>query len=513
MTAAGSQAEKGLSTVTKKYGGIILLRPDRLTLTICDDHQHILTQVQSGALRVGDDQVANYLENMEAITTNLVGFQRVLKEYAVEPDRVALYGDLADLDPVSAQYVGDQVAVRVGLKLRWLNKNQLLAQTLSLVWPRFKHALGDQQLTGYVLSVGLESSTLAAYKNGEFVTSWDIDLGKARINHLAENLRQTTATPSDIITDFISSKLEYLVSELSGQAAPVLLVQGVETLAQRYIQEGQHFAPVDQTSFKNRYRRILTASDQYIIHQYAVDEQSVNWVLPSYLVVRQTMRLLRARRLYVTDLVQPSGLLAASADRTPVDHLVTLAADQLAARYGSDADHKEFVTAVSSQLFDALAPIHRLGDHYRLLLKLACKVDDIGNFINPQGHYRHSAYIIEANPLIGISDEDNQIIAEVSRYHSSEAPEINQHHYRELSADLRLPVAQLAAILRVADSLDDSRQQKITAISLKLKDDRLLIKAKAKDDLVLEKWAFLRKNKLFTQVYGLKPVLVVKGGK
>ena len=220
MTAAGSQAEKGLSTVTKKYGGIILLRPDRLTLTICDDHQHILTQVQSGALRVGDDQVANYLENMEAITTNLVGFQRVLKEYAVEPDRVALYGDLADLDPVSAQYVGDQVAVRVGLKLRWLNKNQLLAQTLSLVWPRFKHALGDQQLTGYVLSVGLESSTLAAYKNGEFVTSWDIDLGKARINHLAENLRQTTATPSDIITDFISSKLEYLVSELSGQAAP-----------------------------------------------------------------------------------------------------------------------------------------------------------------------------------------------------------------------------------------------------------------------------------------------------
>ena len=205
--------------------------------------------------------------------------------------------------------------------------------------------------------------------------------------------------------------------------------------------------------------------------------------------------------------------MAASADRTPVDRLVTLAADQLAARYGSDAAHKEFVTAVAGQLFDALAPLHRLDGHYRLLLELACKVDDIGNFINPQGHYRHSAYIIEANPLIGISDEDNQIIAEVSRYHSSEAPEINQHHYRELSADLRLPVAQLAAILRVADSLDDSRQQKITAISLKLKDDRLLIKAKAKDDLVLEKWAFLRKNKLFTQVYGLKPVLVVKGGK
>ena len=185
----------------------------------------------------------------------------------------------------------------------------------------------------------------------------------------------------------------------------------------------------------------------------------------------------------------------------------------MAVRYGIDVYHKDFVTKVAMQLFDALAPIHRLDRHYRMLLELACKIDDIGNFINPQGHYRHSAYILEANPLIGISDEDNHIIAEVARYHSSEAPEIDQHHYRELSDQLRLPIAQLAAILRVADSLDDSRQQKITEIGLKLKDDRLLIKAKATDDLVLEKWAFLRKNQLFTQVYGLQPELIVKGAK
>ena len=108
---------------------------------------------------------------------------------------------------------------------------------------------------------------------------------------------------------------------------------------------------------------------------------------------------------------------------------------------------------------------------------------------------------------------DNLIIAEVSRYHSSEAPEIDQHHFKELRSRLRLPIAQLAAILRVADSLDDSRQQKISEISLKLRGDRLLIKAKAKDDLVLEKWAFLRKNKLFTQVYGLQPELIAKGAK
>lgn len=496
-----------------QYIGLILLRPDYLTLTIQDAAGKVITEAQSGALRVGEERVANYLENMTAITDNLEGFKRLLKEYAVHSRDVHFFADLDDLDQVSAQYVADQIEVRTGLQLQWLNKNQLLASTLAQTWTRFERELGADHLTGYVLSVGLSTSSLTYFQDGQFVTFWDIDLGKARISQLAENLRQTTATPSDIITDFITSKLEYLVPELRDQAAPVLLIQGVQTLAQRYLHDGEVIAQVNQASFKNRFKRLLSSSDQYIIHQYDVDEQSVNWVLPSYLVVRQTMRLLRAKELYVTNLAQPDGLLVNGANDESVYQLTRAAADNMATRYGIDVYHKDFVTRVATQLFDALADIHRLDNHYRLLLELACKVDDIGNFINPQGHYRHSAYILAANPLIGLSDEDNDIIAEVSRYHSSEAPEIYQHHYQTMDDDLRLPVAQLAAILRVADSLDDSRQQKIQEIKLKLKGDRLLIKAKAGDDLVLEKWAFQRKNKLFTQVYGLRPELIVKGVK
>jgi exopolyphosphatase / guanosine-5'-triphosphate,3'-diphosphate pyrophosphatase len=63
----------------------------------------------------------------------------------------------------------------------------------------------------------------------------------------------------------------------------------------------------------------------------------------------------------------------------------------------------------------------------------------------------------------------------------------------------------------VADSLDDSRQQKISKLELALEGNRLLIYAHASDDLVLEKWAFQRKNKLFTDVYGLQPELIAKG--
>ena len=79
--------------------------------------------------------------------------------------------------------------------------------------------------------------------------------------------------------------------------------------------------------------------------------------------------------------------------------------------------------------------------------------------------------------------------------------------------DIQLVVAKLAAILRLVDSLDDSRQQKISVIKLKLTDDHLLkIKASANDDLVLEKWSFSKKSQLFNDVFGIKPVLIERGG-
>lgn len=109
--------------------------------------------------------------------------------------------------------------------------------------------------------------------------------------------------------------------------------------------------------------------------------------------------------------------------------------------------------------------------------------------------------------MIGLSDQDNRIIAEVARYHSAESPDISQAHYRHLDDDIQMPVAKLAAILRLVDALDDSRLQKISQVELKLQDNHLIITASTDDDLVLEKWSFTKKSRLFNDVYGLQPIL------
>ncbi|MDC2839076.1 exopolyphosphatase [Limosilactobacillus mucosae] len=492
--------------------GIIFLEPDRLTLRIIElPTLKIITEVQSGALIVGSHNVANYAQNMQAIVDNLQGFQRILHEYQVE--KFTFYGSLEDLNLVEARYIADQLKVRTNLDIKWLSNDQLMASALAAVMARMPRFNELSKKALYVLTIGLNTTRLSYFRHGKFQTSWDIDLGEARVNHLAQTLRQTTTTPSEIILDYISSKLEYLVPELRHVKNSNLLIHNVGTMAQSYVKPGEMLGKVPREGFEKRYQRIVSSSNQFIINHYNVDEQSVNWVLPNYLVISRTIHLLDAQKIYATSLHILDGLtIMQLGDHLLVDNMIRTSAANMAQRYGADTAHSTFVTHVALQLFDALQPIHRLDRHDRLLLEIACKIEDIGNFINPQGHYRHSQYILEANPLIGLSADDNRTIAEVARYHSSESPDVAQAHYRYMDDDIQMPVAKLAAILRVADSLDDSRLQKISRIELKLQDDRLLITAHANDDLVLEKWAFQRKNQLFTDVYGLKPELIAKEG-
>ncbi|MBA2913755.1 exopolyphosphatase [Limosilactobacillus frumenti] len=496
---------------------VIYLQPDQVRMRIVERPDFkIINNVQSGSFQIDTNgPTANYMANMEAIVDNIEGFKELARDYQVK--NILFYGAREDLDEVTASYVRDQLEVRTGLTIEWLNNNQLMAELMSHIMttlPDFKkmskHCL-------YLLSIGLDSTTLAFFQHDQFEASWEIDLGGAHIHQLVERLNQTTTNPNEIIQDYINSKLEYLEPELKRHKKTVLLIQNSATLNARYIPKHEHLAKLPRDQFQDTLKHMLLTSDNYLQRYLGVNQQ-FPYALPNYLVIARMARIIAPQSIYVTDLSTMGGLSTGIAvdntdDQQKRDNMIRTSADNMARRYGVDPSHSDFVTRFALQLFDQLKPIHRLNNHYRLLLEIAAKIDDIGNFINQEGHYRHSAYILEANPLIGLSDQDNRIIAEVARYHSAEVPTVSQSHYRHLDDDLQLPVAKLAAILRLVDALDDSRQQKISQLRLKLKGQRLVIKATANDDLVLEKWSFSKKSQLFTDVFGITPVLKEKEGR
>jgi len=111
--------------------------------------------------------------------------------------------------------------------------------------------------------------------------------------------------------------------------------------------------------------------------------------------------------------------------------------------------------------------------------------------------------------LFGVSEEDLLKIALVARYHRRASPKPSHLGYSTLTRDSRIEVSKLAAILRVADALDQSYSQRIQNIRCQRANNCWEILVSDVEDLSLEQMALKQKGTLFEEVFGI-PIRIRK---
>ena len=79
--------------------------------------------------------------------------------------------------------------------------------------------------------------------------------------------------------------------------------------------------------------------------------------------------------------------------------------------------------------------------------------------------------------------------------------------YATLERDERVAVAKMAAVLRIADALDESRSQRIHEIQVEREADRLVISVPMVEDLSLETLAITQNGQLFEETFGASVLL------
>ena len=92
-------------------------------------------------------------------------------------------------------------------------------------------------------------------------------------------------------------------------------------------------------------------------------------------------------------------------------------------RYGVDLSKAEPVREHAAQLFDQLARVHELPAEYRLWLQAAAMMQDVGKYMNHQGHHRHTQYIIANSEIFGFSPEQRAIVSAIARYLGKSRPD------------------------------------------------------------------------------------------
>lgn len=165
--------------------------------------------------------------------------------------------------------------------------------------------------------------------------------------------------------------------------------------------------------------------------------------------------------------------------------------------------HVTHVTALALQLFDSLVELHGLGERERLLLEAAGYLHDIGHQFDHLGvpHHKESARVIREHPWKNFAQDEVSIIALVARYHRKGVPDKEEPYYAALQASQRRIVQKLAALLRLADSLDRNHEQFVTRVSARVLPNQIVFHLEAKGPVLREVSTAHKKGDLAQAVF------------
>ena len=228
-----------------------------------------------------------------------------------------------------------------------------------------------------------------------------------------------------------------------------------------------------------------------------------------------------AKRLGTQQILVNSGglrdglLLTMIADRYPKDAGKTArpisrleSARAFARQCRSSERHCGHVAHLATQLFDGLATRFALPADARELLEAAALLHDIGYVINHAKHHKHAYHLILNGDLQGFSQRELEIVACVARYHRKAFPSKRHSAYARLERSDRRLVGELAGILRVADGLDRTHTQRITAVTCATHRGFVELTLQAQTDPRVEIWDAERKSGLFQRAFDLEPRFV-----
>jgi exopolyphosphatase/guanosine-5'-triphosphate,3'-diphosphate pyrophosphatase len=234
------------------------------------------------------------------------------------------------------------------------------------------------------------------------------------------------------------------------------------------------------------------------------------------LVLLESMRVLGIESMIVSNFALREGVIydqihthlrKGQQDVTRLHDIRERSVRHLGERTNYERTHADQVAKLAVLLFDRTQRLHKLNSEARSYLYYAALLHDIGYYISHSEHHKHSYYMISNAELLGFTNEEIEIIANVARYHRKSHPKLKHEGFVKLATDEhRELVRRLSAILRVADGLDRGHIAAVSSFSLTSSRAGLNLALMGNKEtprgLTLEIWGAERKKLLFEEVFG-----------
>ncbi len=407
----------------------------------------------------------------------------------------------------------NRLHIASGLRLRVIDDGEMTRLIYMGVRDLLEQNAELQKKRVLVVHVGPGNTRILLFERGRITRYSSYRLGTHRTGEAVGEVEYGDSEAElALLREHIRSQVDQIGHDFGHSGKPdtlILLGDEIQRL-QRRGHAATTFESMDALA-----RSLAELSFEQRMTEYETDFSSVGSLLPAVLINLSLAKSICPEHILVPirdyEIEFLSSLVASASEEDALQSEVLHFASLLADRYKVDRGHSKQVAALCLSLFDQLADLHRLGAHDRLLLHVAAILHEVGTYINPKRHHRHSQYIILNSEIFGLSRPDVELIALLARYHRHGAPTTDEPSYAELEQPDRLRVQKLAAILRVADALERSHAQRIRDFKIRYNARRLELLVPGIHDITIEDMAMRLKGDLFSDIFGYDIAIVPMG--
>lgn len=439
-------------------------------------------------------------------------YRQALNEYGInQPEHVRVVATSAVREARNRLAFIDRIYIATGLDVEPLDEAEVNRITYMGVQPQLQADPPLNASRSVILEVGGGSTELLVVRNGNVLSAQTFRLGSLR---LRETLRTAVRKQRRIMESRIQRHVEQMRQSLpEGHVELIAMGGDVRFAAAQLLPDWnpKFLARIPVSSLEELTDQLLDSSPDELVGRYHLSFPDAETIGPALLIYVALAHAFSLVNVIVTNTNLRDGLLKelaiCDAWTDEFRNQIIRSAVNLGRKFAFDEGHARHVAELCRQLFVQLTDLHGLDARGEVLLTIAALLHEIGLFIGTRGHHKHAMYLIRNSEIFGMGKRDLNLVALVARYHRRATPQATHENFVGLDREQRTLVAKLAAILRLAIALDESRRQRIHAVECKLRRKRLDVVVAGTEDFSLEKLALEQASEMFTEVFGV-PVLL-----
>ncbi len=432
-------------------------------------------------------------------------FQRVAKDFGVY--RLRAVATSAMREAGNGHLLADRIYRASEIKVDIIDGDE----EARLIHQAVTQALDIKNKRTLLIDIGGGSVEVTLSTGRNIIFTGSYNMGTVRLLKKLETKGRSKQTFTQLVHEYAESARRRIKREIGGEKISMCAGTGgnvdeIGRLRQKLFKvESDRFITLHELELL--IERLSHMSIEERIRKFKLRPDRADVILPAAIVLHLIANQARVKQIAIPNVGLKDGILldiAQELSRTPRPQRreeVLESALHLGRKYQFDEEHAVLTSRLAAQLFLQSTTLHRLDEINLLLLEVGALLHDIGHFINTIDHDKHGHYLLKANHLIGLSEREQDIVANLVRYHRGKTPSTDEDSFKSLPQKDRLTVLKLSALLCLADGMDVSHTGRIPHVTLKQGKNSWQLNLS--NDLMLEKWALAKRKALFQEVFGV----------